>query len=149
MPPIVQQSMIKCWHKISVPSPSIHDSTVKKKDGKLIRNCTVRNIMPNGKIQPIDYQRIQKRFYTEQSKVVYENWKIDNHQLLQRECLDKRQKIPHHSTFKRYRTHHIQKSGHLNQCRCDKCTEFTFMYDANTKHMSKIDKCKTVHCKNG
>ena len=85
-PFIVQESIRKYWRKISAPSPAAHDSTVKKKDGKLLRNPQVRRKV-NGKWDAIDYQRIQKRFYTQTDRTVYENWKIDHHQLLQSEVL--------------------------------------------------------------
>ena len=68
----VQQSMRKHWPQSSVPSFAAHDSTVRKKEGKLLRNLQVRNKV-NGKRDSIDHQRVQKRFPTEISSAIYEN----------------------------------------------------------------------------
>lgn len=140
--------MVKCWKKYSVPSPAVHDSIIEKRKGKRVRLDQVRNMKPDGKLESIKYKHVQKRYHSETSIVIYENWKIDQNILIQREILDQNKHIPSHQTFKNYKPDHIHKGKHLTQCLCDNCTKFGFMWEANMKYLVNIDKCKTINCIN-
>ena len=106
--------MINHWIRSSVPSPSLHDAVIEKKEGKRVRITQVRQLLPNGKLESIECNTIQKRFHTEIDNVIYENWRFVEHELLQEEYLNKGKNIPTKGTFCEYKPDCVKKRDHLN-----------------------------------
>jgi len=86
--------MILQWTESSIPSPSSRDSVILKENKIRVREIDVRN---DG--QKIKYVKVQKRFFTKNYDVIYEDWKISNHPLITEELLNKEKSIPVLQTF--------------------------------------------------
>ena len=97
--------------------------------GTQIRKIQVRNRTGN-QTEKIEYEHVQLRFYCEMEYVIYEDWKIQFHDLIQLELLNEGRKIPTLTTFRRYKPRHVRPAKHLMQMVCDDCTEFNFLYES-------------------
>ena len=108
-----------------------------------------RKIQVRQNKEKIEYDQVQKRYYTETNSVVYEDWRINCHNAIFTELLSKGKKIPTKGTFVRYQPRHVNQLLYtLHLMACDKCTEFKWWFQAIINFLCKAHNCGKITCSN-
>ena len=73
-----QNSFIQRWIDSCVPSPSPHDNVILYDQ----YSEAVRKIQVGADKEENERETIQKKFYVKCNEIIYENWKIQHHDLI-------------------------------------------------------------------